>query len=164
MIAETQSSGANSYVLMQIGNRRFGIPAGIVTELAPPVRLHNFPHSSSLVAGVIVRRGRIIPIYEVAKILLGRSSSAHQFYLIARRNFAVGGAHSESSEPSAIPVNGQCELATGELQPPGEQRPPYVSGTLAIDGESIEVLNLDSLLASYSAEASSHNPAPEAQS
>jgi chemotaxis signal transduction protein len=164
MIAEAQSSGAKSYVLMQVGNRRFGIPAGIVTELAPPVRLHNFPHTSSLVAGVIVRRGRIIPIYEVAKILLGRSSSAHQFYLIARRNFATGAAHSETFEPSAIPVNGQCELATGELQPPGDERPSYISGTLVIDGESIEVLNLDTLLASHSAAASIQNAAAEAKS
>ena len=163
MIAESQTSGGDSYVLLQIGNRRFGLPSGIVTELAPPVRLHTFPHTSSLVAGVIVRRGRIIPIYEVAKILLGRSSSAHQFYLVARRAFAARPGESESFEFSAIPVNGQCELATSEMQPCGEERPPYISGTLAIDGESIEVLNFDALLAMDTASVSDGSRA-EAQS
>jgi chemotaxis signal transduction protein len=141
MIAETQSAGANSFVLLQIGKRRFALPAGIVSELAPPVRLHTFPQTSPLVSGVIVRRGRIIPVYDVASILLGRSASVHRFYLIARRDFANG------SEPSAIPVSGECELATAEMQAPGEERPPYISGTVTINGEPIEVLNFDALVA-----------------
>jgi chemotaxis signal transduction protein len=145
MIAEIQNASANSYVLLQIGNRRFALPAGIVSELAPPVRLHTFPHKSPLVAGVIVRRGRIIPIYDVASILLGRSSSVHRFYLIARREFAGG------SEPSAIPVSGECELATAELQPRGDGRPPYIAGQLAINGDSIDVLNFDALVATDTA-------------
>ena len=33
-----------------------------VAELAPPVRLHTFPHTTPLFAGVIVRRGRIVPV------------------------------------------------------------------------------------------------------
>ncbi|MFZ1006040.1 MAG: chemotaxis protein CheW [Candidatus Sulfotelmatobacter sp.] len=141
MIAEIQNASANSYVLLQIGNRRFALPAGIVSELAPPVRLHTFPHKSPLVAGVIVRRGHIIPIYDVASILLGRSSSVHRFYLIARREFAGG------SEPSGIPVSGECELANAELQPRLDDRPPYIAGQLAIDGDSIDVLNFDALVA-----------------
>jgi len=110
MIAEIQNADANSYVLLHLANRRFALPAAIVSELAPPVRLHTFPHRSSLVCGVIVRRGRIVPVYDVASILLGRSSSVHRFYLIARRNFPGG------PEASAIPVSGECELVTGELQ------------------------------------------------
>ena len=45
-----------SWVLLHVGNRRFALPAESVIELAPPVRLHNFPHTSQLIAGVIVRR------------------------------------------------------------------------------------------------------------
>ena len=48
----------NSFVLLQFGRRRFGLPAAIVTELAPPVKLHVFAHETPMVAGVIVRRGR----------------------------------------------------------------------------------------------------------
>ena len=37
-----------SFVLLRVGERRFAFPANIVTELAPPVRLHTFPHVSTL--------------------------------------------------------------------------------------------------------------------
>ena len=129
-----------SWVLLHVGNRRFALPAESVMELAPPVRLHNFPHTSKLIAGVIVRRGRIVPVYDVAPVLCGRESSVHRFYLIAERAFG------SASEASAIPVNGECELATGEMQPPQEDAPAYFAGTLAIENENIDVLDLQKLV------------------
>ena len=157
MITEIQNAGSNSYVLLQLANRRFALPSAIVSELAPPVRLHTFPHTSDLVSGVIVRRGRIVPVYDVASVLLGRTSSVHRFYLIARRDFPDG------PESSAIPVSGECELVTAELQEAGDDSRPYLSGRLNIDGESIEVLNFDALLTS---DTTQHNAPPrtEAQS
>jgi chemotaxis signal transduction protein len=142
MIAEIQNVDANTYVLLQLANRRFALPSAIISELAPPVRLHTFPHTSPLVSGVIVRRGRIVPVYDVATILLGRSSSVHRFYLIARRYFPQG------AESSAIPVSGECELTTTGMHEVSDSSRPYISGRLLIDGESIEVLNFDVLLAS----------------
>jgi chemotaxis signal transduction protein len=131
-----------SWVLLHVGNRRFALPAESVMELAPPVRLHNFPHTSKLIAGVIVRRGRIVPVYDVAPVLCGRESSVHRFYLIAERAF------DSASEGSAIPVNGECELANGEMQPRDEDAPPYFAGTLAIENENIDVLDLQMLVTS----------------
>jgi chemotaxis signal transduction protein len=141
-----------SWVLLHVGNRRFALPAESVMELAPPVRLHNFPHTSKLIAGVIVRRGRIVPVYDVAPVLSGRESSVHRFYLIAERAFG------SASEASAIPVNGECELATGEMQPPQEDAPAYFAGTLAIENENIDVLDLQELVS-----AGSKNPSPAIQ-
>jgi chemotaxis signal transduction protein len=136
-----------SWVLLHVGNRRFALPAESVVELAPPVRLHNFPHTSRLLAGVIVRRGRIVPVYDVAPVLCGRESSVHRFYLIAERAFGLSG---ETNEPSAIPVNGECELATGEMQPPQQNAPSYFAGTLAIENENIDVLDLQKLVSAGS--------------
>jgi chemotaxis signal transduction protein len=150
-VAET--SGANSFVLLQVGERRFALPADTVAELAPPVRLHTFPHSSALVAGVIVRRGRIVPVYDVAPALLGTDSPAHRFYLIAQRDF------DDMTEPSAIPVNGECELATAEMQPPDAGRPAYVSGTLAVGDESVEVLDFGALVSPQPADINDSTPA-----
>ena len=132
-----------SWVLLHVGNRRFALPAESVVELAPPVRLHDFPHTSRLIAGVIVRRGRIVPVYDVAPVLCGRESSVHRFYLIAERAFGSG---KETSEAGAIPVNGECELATGEMQPPASDAPAYFAGKLAIEGEEIDVLDLQKLV------------------
>jgi chemotaxis signal transduction protein len=141
MIA-AENAGSNSYVLLEVGNRRFALRADVVEELAPPVRLHSFPHTSPLVVGVIVRRGRVVPVYDVGPVLLGKSSPAHRFYLVARREFG------ETSESSAIPVNGECELTSGEVRPTGEGRPGYVAGTLATADENLEILNFEALVTS----------------
>ena len=86
-----------------------------------------------------MRRGRIVPVYD-ASHLVGRKSSMHRFYLIARCGAG------EPAEFAAIPVAGECELVSGEIEPV-DSRPAYVSGTLAIGGESVEVVNLDKLIA-----------------
>jgi chemotaxis signal transduction protein len=149
----TENAGGNSYVLLQLGKRRFALPADIVAELAPPVRLHTIPHTSPLISGVIVRRGRIVPVFDAAPVLGGKSSSSHRFYLVARREF--GG----ESELSAIPVNGECELATGDVQPPRPDRPKCVSGTLTIGEEVLDVLDLETLVTSQHGETNASVPA-----
>ncbi len=151
-MSSAENHARKSWVLLHVGNRRFALPAESVMELAPPVRLHNFPHTSKLIAGVIVRRGRIVPVYDVAPVLCGRESSVHRFYLVAERAFG------SASEASAIPVNGECELATGEMQPPQENAPAYFAGTLAIENENIDVLDLQELVS-----AGSNNPSPAIQ-
>ncbi|MFZ0519525.1 MAG: chemotaxis protein CheW [Candidatus Acidiferrales bacterium] len=142
-----ENRGRESWVLLQIGNRRFALPAHSVMELAPPVRLHYFPHASPPIAGVIVRRGRIVPVYDVAPVLCGRESSVHRFYLIAQRTFG------KNHEASAIPVNGECELATAEMLPAATESPNYFAGKLAIQDEDIAVLDLEKLV------TASQNPA-----
>jgi chemotaxis signal transduction protein len=137
-------ANAKSYVLLQIGNRRFALPSAEVSELAPPVRLHQFPHNSPLVSGIIVRRGRLVPVYDVCPLLTGKNSPSHQFYLVARRHFG------SASEPAAIPVNGDSELVTADAVQ--VTSPKYVSGILMIGEESIEVLDIDSLVAAESHE------------
>jgi len=133
-----------SYVLLQIGDRRFAMPASEVSELAPPVRLHQFPHNSRLVSGIIVRRGRLVPVYDVCPMLTGKNSPSHQFYLVARRKFA------STTEPAAIPVNGDCELVTADIVE--VTSPQHVSGILMVGDASIEVLDLNALVTSGSAE------------
>jgi CheW-like protein len=142
-MSAAENAKANSFVLLQIGDHRVALPAGLVTELAPPVRLHTFPHSSKLIAGVIVRRGRIVPVFDAALVLGGRTSSLQRFYLISRRQIG------KASELGAIPVNGECELASGEVLPPAMDRPAYVAGTLTVGEESFDVLNLDGFADSY---------------
>ena len=149
-MSAAETSGASSFVLFRAGDRRFALPASVVAELAPPLQLHLFPHTSALVAGVIVRRGRIVPVYDAVPGLAGGNISGQRFYLIARREFGAAG------ELSAIPVDGEGELATGEMEPPSPGLPDYVVGMLPIGGEPIEVLDFGAVVASQSA-------APEAE-
>ena len=148
-----ENAAHDSFVLLHIANRPFALPAKLVAELAPPVRLHSFPHTSPLLAGVIVRRGRIFPVYDAARVFGAKSSLANRFYLVARRRFG------SQAEMSAIPVDGECELISGKIQPRPEDAPPYVSGELGIGERSIGVLDLDALVEFY--EQNAANPAAE---
>ncbi|HEX4073782.1 MAG TPA: chemotaxis protein CheW [Candidatus Acidoferrales bacterium] len=140
-MTDADNAGRNSFVLLRIGAHRFALPAGLVAELAPPVKLHKFPHTSSSVSGVIIRRRRILPVYDAGSLLLGKEAHGQQFYLVAR---CVG----EGKELSAIPVSGECEMATGEIRPVESGRPAHVVGTIAIGEDSVDVLDLEALIAS----------------
>ena len=135
------NASQSSFVLLRIGAHRFALPAALVAELAPPVKLHGFPHTSTSVSGVIIRRRRILPVYDAGSLLLGKEASGQQFYLVAR-------CAGEGRESSAIPVSGECEIATGQVQPPDSNSPAHIAGTLVIGEESIDVLNLEALIAS----------------
>jgi len=135
----------SSFVLLQLGRRRFGLPAAIVTELAPPVKLHVFAHQTPMVAGVIVRRGRVIPVYDVTPVLVGKKLPERRFYLVASRQIEG------QDELSAIPVDGECELVNAELFPTPEDSPKYVAGVLAIGEETVEILDFEKLVRTSSA-------------
>jgi chemotaxis signal transduction protein len=137
-----QDAARSSFVLLHIGEHRFALPANLVTELAPPVRLHKFPHTSARVSGVIVRRGKIVPVYDPRVVFGGKRSSANLFYLIAECNFQG------ATELCAVPVNGECELISGEIHPRSVEAPEYVSGNVSVGAEQIDVLDLDTLVAS----------------
>ncbi|MGH8277167.1 MAG: chemotaxis protein CheW [Steroidobacteraceae bacterium] len=138
---EAAPAAAQAYVLFPLGKKRFALPAGKVTELARPDRLQRFPHTTALLAGVLVRRGHIVPVLDVAQVLVGPNAPARKFYLIATRDFAG------TSEWTAIPVTGECELASAASLPASGNPPHYVSGWLALKEEIIEVVDLEKLAA-----------------
>jgi chemotaxis signal transduction protein len=128
------------------------LPSATVAELARPDRLQTFPHTTPLLAGVLVRRGRIVPVCDIAPVLIGPHAPARKFYLIANRRFAA------TQEWTAIPVSGECELAAAELLPPTGRLSVYVTGLLSLPAakgasghELVEVVDLEKLIASHSA-------------
>ena len=128
-----------SFVLLRLGERRFAVAATQVSELAAPSRIFRFPHRTPKVEGVILRRGRIVPVCDVAESLLGRSLASRRFYLIAVRPYRG------SEEWVALPVTGDCELILAEMTPASESDAPHVEGWISHNGEVIEVLNLVTL-------------------
>jgi chemotaxis signal transduction protein len=129
----------NRFVLFPLGNKRFALPAEQVTELAQPDTLQTFPHTTKLLAGVLLRRGRIIPVLDVAEVVIGPNAPARKFYLIATRKCAGG------NEWTAIPVSGECELKKSEMIAPKMTLPKYVIGILTLPEETVEVLDLNKL-------------------
>ena len=128
-----------SFVLLRLGDRRFAVSASHIAELVAPSRVFRFPHRTTRLEGVILRRGRIVPVCDVAESLTGKRLTDRRLYLIAVRHYG------DKSEWLAIPVTGECELINAELMAAGESDEPHVGGWLSHGGDVIEVLNLDAL-------------------
>jgi two-component system chemotaxis response regulator CheV len=131
----------NAYVLFPMGARRFAFPADMVDELARPDHLQTFPHSTPLLAGVLVRRGKIVPVLDIAQLLVGPQAPPRKFYLITKRKLE---AHREWT---AIPVTGECELASLSPAPRNLRHPQYVTGLLISGEEIVEIVDLEKLMA-----------------
>jgi chemotaxis signal transduction protein len=130
---------SEKFVLFPLGSRRFALRAEVVTELAKPDTLQAFPHTTPLLTGVLVRRGRIIPVLDVAQVLIGPDAPPRKFYLIASRQFA------RNHEWTAVPVSGECELLSAEMVAPAGRLPKYVVGLLSLQDEFVEVIELERL-------------------
>ena len=135
----THGPESESFVLLRLSERRFALAAGDIAELVAPSLIFRFPHQTKEVEGVVVRRGRIVPVIDVAGRLLGKRLAARRFYLIAQRRYTTG------TEWIALPVTGDCELIFAEMIPASEADLPHVAGWLSHNGDVIEVLNLNAL-------------------
>ena len=140
-----QQSDTCSCVLLRLGERRFALAAGEVAELAAPSRIFRFAHRTPEIDGVILRRGRVVPVCDIAEKLIGKRLTQRRFYLIATRR------HESSLDWIALPVSGECELIRADLTPAGPSDSPHVSGWLSHNGEVIELLNLTALTPGISA-------------
>jgi len=129
----------SQFVLFPLGRKRFALPAEQVTELARMDYVHDFPSNTRLVNGVLLRRGEVIPVYDVAQVLVGDDAPTRKFYLIAKRKFET------VEERTAIPVSGDCELTSSVLLPPTGKLAVYVAGLLSLEKEIVEVIDLEKL-------------------
>jgi chemotaxis signal transduction protein len=134
-----EQSDTRSCVLLRLGERRFALAADQVAELAAPSRVFRFAHRTPEIEGVILRRGRVVPVCDISERLTGKSMGQRRFYLIATLRQGA------SLDWIALPVSGECELIQADLMPASTADSPHVSGWLSHDGEVIELLNLNML-------------------
>jgi chemotaxis signal transduction protein len=128
------SSGRESFVVFPLGSRRFALLTAEVVELCRAGLVQEFPHTTTGLAGVLVRRGEVLPVWDVAT-LLGKENAAQRFWLVTRRNSA-------GEEPTAIPVSGECQMLRAEMLPPPDGSAEHVRGVLVLEGQPVEVLDL----------------------
>ena len=134
------ASADKSYVLFPLGKKRFALPAEAVTELARPDSVQSFPHRTPLLTGVLVRRGRIVPVCDLAQVLVGPAAPPRKFYLIANCK------RESRLELTAVPVTGECELTSAPRVPLSGDEPQYISGLLETGGQIIEIVALEKLV------------------
>jgi len=139
-MSKVEQYDARSCVLLRLGERRFALAAEQIAELVAPSRVFRFAHRTTELDGVILRRGRVVPVCDVAEQLTGKKLTTRRFYLVATQRRGTG------LDWVALPVSGECELITADLTPASESDSPHVAAWLSHDGEVIEVLNLDALM------------------
>ena len=132
----TALESTQSFVLLRLGERRFALAASQVAELVAPSRIFRFPHRSPALEGVVLRRGRMIPVCDIAERLTGKKLTTNRFFLLATRKFGA------QLDWIAIPVSGDCELINVDMMEAGSNDSPHVAGWLSHGGEVIEVLRL----------------------
>lgn len=145
-----------SYVIVPIGSRRFLLAAESVVELVSIGNMQQFPHRTPWISGVIVRRGRVVPVCDVGRLLGEENESIGRFHLIAE--WRAGDAR----DWCAIPVAGECELASGEAPAQGddstEYQEPYIAGSLQVGEDRIQILDLGKLIQGCQASCEVHVP------
>lgn len=157
-MSATVETPAKSFVLLPLGRRRVAFAADSVIELTALERLQNFPHRTPWISGVLVRRNRVVPVCDISELFGEEAFSANRFYLIAEWQ------ESGIRDWCAIPVTGECELASAELSqsPNGEEgaRFPFVIGTIPVNGAEVEVVDLTKLIQSRRAALRSPSEEP----
>ena len=152
-----KSSLVPSFVLFQVGARRVALSQDRVAELIASPILFSFPHTSPLITGVVLRRGRIVPVLDLGPGLLGEPSPPARFFLVVERRI------SNISERCAIPVQGECELVAGIMLPSTGQE-NFVTGCLDLNEEQIDVLDLEKAIEAGAGKEEESIPAAEALS
>jgi len=136
------------FVVFPAGTSLCAVPAASVAELVLPEQVYSFPHTSREILGVILRRGRGIPLFDLAGLLKQPEPAAAHYHLIAMRHLA------QTAELAAIPVSGECDLISADVLPASSSVPGVV-GELMWDGRSYELLDLDKLILSEDAQTAS---------
>lgn len=129
-----------SFVVAQIGSRRIALQSSGIAELILSPLLHTFPHTTSLIVGVVVRRGRVLPVLDMGLGLLGIPSTAAKFYLVIERHLG------NIADRYAIPVDGECELVSGIMFPPKDSA-EFAIGSLDLAGDVIDVIDFEKAIA-----------------
>jgi hypothetical protein len=143
--------GEAAFVVAQIGSQRIALPGETVSELIAAPAVHTFPHTTPLISGVVVRRGQILPVIDLGPGVIGQPTAIHRFFLVVNRRMGT------QSDRCAIPVHGECELVSGILFP-AETAEGCALGFLDLNGERVDVLDLERAILAGAAPANSAPP------
>jgi chemotaxis signal transduction protein len=135
-----QIAATESFVIFPLGSRRFALPTCDVVELTRTGFVHKLPHATPDLSGVLVRRGEVLPVWDVTRILLGPGREILKYWLVTRRNFA-------GEELTAIPVSGECQMLSAEMLPAPQGAASHVRGVLPLENQWVEVLDLARMVA-----------------
>ena len=131
-------SRPDSFVVFSLDGSLFALSAAEVVEVSKAGEVQTFPHTSAQLEGVLLHRGAILPVWDLAGTLGVTVAVPKKFCLLARHNFVA-------AEPTAIPVSSEGQMLRSEMLPPVTGAPAHVRGLLDIGERQVEVLDLEQL-------------------
>ncbi|MBR9856072.1 MAG: chemotaxis protein CheV [Gammaproteobacteria bacterium] len=142
----TQLVGQNRLELLLFklnGRQRFGINVFKVKEVLQCPRLTALPQRNTMIKGVANIRGKTISIIDLSKSMGGRpiEQTENSFVIISEYNRSVQGFLVNSVE-RIINVNWESILPP----PKGAGRLNYMTAVTEIDGELVEILDVEKIL------------------
>lgn len=142
----TQLVGQNRLELLLFklnGRQRFGINVFKVKEVLQCPRLTALPQRNTMIKGVASIRGQTISIIDLSKSMGGRpiEQTENSFVIISEYNRSVQGFLVNSVE-RIINVNWESILPP----PKGAGRLNYMTAVTEIDGELVEILDVEKIL------------------
>ena len=129
---------SESFVVFSFGPGRFALPMAEVVEVTRAMDVQTFPHDTLGLQGVAVHRGSVLPVWDLEWTLFGDAPTGRKYSLVTRHNFA-------GDELTSIPVSHEGQMFRSEMLPRPEEAPAYVSGVLMLEGQQVEVLDLEKL-------------------
>jgi chemotaxis signal transduction protein len=149
----------HKFLLFPAGGRDCAIATERVAELTAPSTVHLFPHDSPEIAGVILRHGKVIPLYHLARLLEPQAEAAPEVASSAsfaappsaagnmtRYQVIVDRHYAGASERAAFTADGACDLVAAELLP-AKVPSKAIAGELEWNGKTYAALDLDKLFA-----------------
>jgi chemotaxis signal transduction protein len=139
---------AESFILLNVGAARFAVSSDQVAELVAADRQHVFPHRTQWIDGVLLCRGRIVPVCKIECVLPGVTGSNWRYYLLGRWR------HGAAEDWVALPADGNSELFEAVPIPLQERRAGCITGLLWRGEETVEILDLQTMMDMAAAQAS----------
>lgn len=132
-----------------IGADRYAIPAAGVREILPLGPAREVPGAPDYVAGVILYRGRVIPVIDLTAMALGRNARRYMSTRIVVVDYRPGRERDvELLGLLAERVTDTVRLEDEQFKPPAVETDdaPFLGRIAAPDGRMIQLIEVEDLL------------------
>lgn len=143
---DVQSNDTRQYVLFKLGEEEYGVPIELVSSIIRWEPATPVPHAPAAVDGVINLRGRVIPVVNLKRRLLGvpfEPTPVSRIVVVEGEGGVVGLAVDAASEVSTIEVDEIRPTPETALTP---ETAEAFEGVAGHKGRLVILLNLDRAL------------------
>jgi chemotaxis-related protein WspB len=133
-------------LLFSAGPDRFALPASLIIEVLPLVRLKQAPRLPSAVAGLLNYRGAVTPVVDLDRMLIGTPCPL----LLSSRLLVTRHALPDGRERllglAVERVRGTLSVSAGDWVASEVKAPPWLGRVAIRDGVIVQVIQPETLL------------------